>query len=246
MQIKSLTIALLMGGASVLAGCTEAHMRMPNAPVEAMETALLTGVGGKQSGGFDLGDARGNFVRSGGAYRERDYPGDRDPVLHQDGEAEFTVWGDAVEGRLSASCGSHATEIDTGSFAESGDPVSYSCRFARGGTPIDARLELGEPQSAKLLAPRTGFIFFRGRRMEIRSVHDFDNPGVARSGTAVGYTFLADGQEIGGVDLANAPYRVHLPRDPAYREAAIAATLAMAMFYDPEAMVGEEQWGPTH
>ena len=245
MSTRHLTIALLTAASTFMSGCTLAHMRAPAAPPETMQATLLTGIGGKESGGFDLAGAHGNFVRSSGAYRENDYPGDRDPVLHKGGDGEFTVWGDGVEGRLAARCGSHSTEIETGAITLSGEPLSYRCRFTRDGRPIDARLEIREPRSAKVLAPREGLLFFRGRRMDIRSVHEFDDPRIARSGTAAGYAFVVDGQEIGGIDLTNAPYRVHLPRDPAYREAAIAASIAMGLFSDPEHMMSEER-GPDY
>lgn len=244
MNIKDTAAVLL--AALTASACTEAHMRAPAAPPGAVESAVLTGVGGRQSGGFDLAGAHGNFVRSGGAYRERDFTGRKSPVLFKDGESQFTIWGEGIDGRLSGDCGSQASEFDAGRVSIGIADLSYRCRFQRDGAPIDARLELAEPRSAKLLAPRAGFLFFRGRRMEIRSVHDFEEPGVLRSGTAAGYAFLVDGQEIGGIDLANAPYRVYLPRDPAYREAAMAASLAMALFYDPENMVGEETFGPDY
>ena len=244
MNIKKTAAVLL--SALAASACTQAHMRAPIAPPDAVESAVLTGVGGRQSGGFDLAGAHGNFVRSGGAYRERDFTGRKSPFLFKDGESRFTIWGEGIDGRLSADCGSQASEFDAGRISVGLPNLSYRCRFHRDGAPIDARLELAESRSAKLLAPREGFLFFRGRRMEIRSVHDFDDPRVVRSGTAVGYAFLVDGQEIGGIDLANAPYRVYLPRDPAYREAAMAASLSMALFYDPEHMIGEEPFGPDY
>jgi hypothetical protein len=209
----------------LLAGCAEVHMRMPAAPPESMEEAMLTGMGHEEIGRFSLAEVNGTFVRGSGAYKEHS-------KTEYESDGRFTASGGDVEGRLSADCAAYAAEIGE-SISITTAPFSFRCTFERNGAPIDARLELNERKVG--LSQREGLIFFRGRRIDLKSSHKIQETRFS-TGLPAGYTFLVDGQEIGGIDLNGADKRVYLPRDPAYREAAIAASVALSLLREPDTM----------
>lgn len=215
-------------------------MRAPLAPPDDIEAVPLTGLTWRGAGSLDLAGAHGNYVREEGTYREGN-------TLHKQGSGRFTMSGPGIHGTVEGRCGSHSSESSFGPLTVTKDRILYRCSFTRDGRPIDARLVLEEPEPAKsfgfrLTTPREGLLFYFGRRMDLKSVHEYmDAKGAKVKGKAnvpTGYAFVVDGREIGGVSVTF-PHQVYLPRDPDYREAALVASLSLALFSEPEDMSEE-------
>lgn len=218
---------LLAGVAVTLGGCTLDEMEMPNAPPGALEDAVLSGIApGIYRGEFAIAGVVGPFERGEDRYR---MGGER----NKEGGAHFVARGPGVDGAVSGDCQFRASDYGSNSLSYRQKPLRYRCRFERNGREIDAHLELEEQASYR--DERAGFLFYRGERIEIRSSHNgalTTHP----SSSPLGYTMSVNGQDIGGVDLTAGEHkRVYLPRDPAYREAAIIGSVALALFLDPDA-----------
>jgi len=220
MNYKQLLLASTLSIA--LAGCADLHMRTPSAAPDSVEEALLTGIGHKDSGRFQLAGAEGTFVRGNVTIRA-------EPALIHEGDAQFTLSGEGVDGDVRAECGYIAVDSGDAVLAVRTQPLVYRCSFFRDGQPIDARLEVKEKRS--LGDKREGLLFYRGRRMDLTSVHDSPQLRIP-AGSALGYMFIVDGREVGGIDSNATPRRAFLPRDPALREAAMVASVALALFRD--------------
>ncbi|QPQ55256.1 hypothetical protein IC614_01155 [Allosphingosinicella flava] len=228
----------VMTCAAALAACSadiseKSRMRLPKTPEAEMEQLDITGIGFGQRGSFRIfnpatgsDEAGGNYVRSAGRAELFDFGGNV-------GRVEFTLNGDRIDGRLAAFC--EYDEADT-ALSEAIEmtikPFSYRCKMERDGFPIDAGLEI----HARGIGgnERRGEIVFEGERLELRSVHKMKGGGLP-SGTPVGYVFMKDGREIGGVDTNGIrTNRIYLPRDPGLQEAAMMASLALAIVWDPQ------------
>lgn len=213
-----------LAASMALAGCADLHMRAPDAPVDAIDQVEMTGIDLRDAGSFNVAGNRGNFVRGDARFRSGA------AIVHE-GDVAFALAGRDVEGRVDADCGHSAIDIGSDSLSIRSSPVTFRCQFLRNGAPIDARLEINEKRA--LGDRREGVIFYRGHRIALRSVHDSPQLRV-RSGTPLGYMFLMEEREIGGVDINDSSQRVYLPRDPALREAALVAAIALTLFQDPD------------
>jgi hypothetical protein len=218
--------------ASALAGCgiREAHIAMPSHLAAATERLELRGMGGGTRGDFRLAGMPGSFTRSA----ER--LGIFDPLLvRNSGGGSFRLEGARPGEDLAGRCRFREREVNVGNVSVTPDRLMFRCGFARGGMPIAAELVLEDPKGALGTlhgrAERTGILYFEGQRIAIRSIHR-DQGGGLPSPHAIGYMFEAGGREIGAVDL-NGVKTVFAPRDPAAREAVIAASLALSIFWDP-------------
>ncbi|HEY6916256.1 MAG TPA: hypothetical protein VI381_01300 [Allosphingosinicella sp.] len=222
----ALRTAALLGALTAATACTPLEMERPDAPPSAMEEAMLAGIGhNMDDGALSLAGATGFYTRDAGT----EWAGMNS---RHEGFARFTIRRGDIDGDLEGRCRSEAVDLSHGSVSMRARPLSYRCRFERDGERIDAHLELEEKPAWK--DERQGYIFLGGRRIDIRSTHG--SPQLAYgSGAPLGYTFSAEGQDIGGIDLTNEFKKVYLPRDYAYREAAIAASVALALFRDVDA-----------
>ncbi|HEY6916257.1 MAG TPA: hypothetical protein VI381_01305, partial [Allosphingosinicella sp.] len=215
MMVRYGTLAV---SALALAGCSgeiseEARMRLPRAPEAEMEQTEITGLDYGRRGAFRFANAGGTYVRNGGRADLLGYGGNS-------GHLEFTLEGEGVEGRLAAFCSHSQADVALSEDVQlKVKPLTYRCKFERDGLPLEASLEMHE--RGIFAAERRGSLLFEGQRLELRSVHK-SKAGKLPSKAAVGYVFLQNGREIGGVDTLGSETRhAYLPRDPALREAAM-------------------------
>lgn len=229
---------VVMGCAALLAGCStdiseKARMRLPKAPAAEMEQLAITGLGYGQSGSFRIAntasgsdEAGGHYVRSASRAELFDFGGDA-------GRVEFILNGDRIDGRLAAFCSyNRADTALSGAVQMTLKPFSYRCKMERDGFPINAALEIHE--RGAFANERRGTIIFEGERLELRSVHLMRGSKLP-SNTPLGYVFMQDGREVGGVDTNGVKTNhIYLPRDPALHEAATIASLALAIVWEPQ------------
>ena len=222
MKISWLSLA---AAAATLGGCTLDEMERPDAPPGAMEDAVLSGIApGIYKGDFAIAGVVGPFER-GAEWRRGGFG------RSKEGGAHFVARGPGVDGVVAGDCRFDAGDGRSKNDAYGQGRLRYRCQFERNGREIDAHLELQEERGFH--DERSGYLFYRGERIEIRSTHDSAVAGQPSSSPR-GYTMSVNGQDIGGVDLTSDHKRVYLPRDPAYREAAIVGSVALALFLDPD------------
>lgn len=228
------SFALLLAGG----GIREAQIPIPAELASETEVLLVRGLGGRSSGSFTLGSSKGRFTRSA----ER--LGLLDPlVVRNRGRSTFTVRGPEVEGELSGRCGYSETQANLGDFTGTPKRLAYSCRFSRDGDPLAAELVLRETNESigSLFSKRErrGSLYFEGARIEFRSLHR-DRSGGLPMATPLGYGFYQGGRQIGAVDLNGPGKRIHAPKAGQHREAVIAASLALSVFWDPAEAASDE------
>ena len=221
------SIALALAGG----GIREAQIAIPPELAGETEILLVRGLGGDSSGTFTLGSSKGRFTRSA----ER--LGLPDPlVVRNRGRSSFRLSGPEVPGELSGRCAFGETQASLGHFAATPRRLVYSCRFSRDGQPIAAELVLRETDESlgSLFSKRErrGSLYYEGVRIEFRSLHR-DRRGGLPMATPLGYAFYSDGRQIAAVDLNGSRTRIHAPRTGQQREAVIAASLALSVFWDP-------------
>lgn len=217
-------LAIALTGLAGCGGIREAHMAVPS-ELAAAERVTLDGMGGWHRGDFELAGAKGRFTRASEA------------TGYHDGEwITRRGGGSFLYGELSGRCRFAEAELDFGLFQPKPRQLDYVCDFARGGEPIEARLTLRENNVALGgMTPqerREGIFEFEGRRIGLRSVHHSAESRIPTA-SPIGYLFEAGGRPVGGIDLNGGDHSLFLPRDPALREAAIAASLAVSVFWDP-------------
>lgn len=160
--------------------------------------------------------------------------------VERSGRSSFTVTGAEVRGTLSGECtyGREERRVEGGGWtaADPVGPLRLRCDFARDGRAI-GHLRLGavpQPMALVQRTVRTGEVEVGGTRLALRSAHRMGADGV-KVATPVGY-FLddANGDPVAAVDTNGITrVRLALPRDPAQRDAALAAGVALAIFWDP-------------
>jgi hypothetical protein len=150
------------------------------------------------------------------------------------------VTGSDVRGTLSGECRYDRLEqrvVAKGwSVAAPAEPLGMHCDFTRDGAAIGfLRLRARHaPLKLVQVAQREGEVEINGMRLALRSEHRLGGRGLPTS-EPVGYSLHeASGQRVAAVDLNGATrVRVALPNDAARRDAALAASLALAVFWDP-------------
>ncbi|MFD1786803.1 hypothetical protein ACFSC3_04380 [Sphingomonas floccifaciens] len=156
------------------------------------------------------------------------------------GRVTFSVTGAEVGGTLSGECSYGRTErrMSDGRVTSSQPvaPLGFTCEFQRDGRPSGRLWLAADLQPERLVQPtvRIGEVEVGGTRLRLRSAHDMGK-GKVPVETPIGY-WLDDqqGLPVAALDtngLTRA--RLALPRDPAQRDAALAAGLAIATFWDP-------------
>jgi len=236
----------MVAGAVLLAltGCSVARMQGFDAMAAATDTVAVSGIGGGERGAFRLSTgAEGHFSRRlVTASEEQDRFGHPLGGTERFGEANFTIAGPGIAGTLAGACrtrqaeyrdvsGGRGLQVETVAAVL---PLHYDCRFTRDGRPVGGMI-LGEPRpiGVQLAERRAGAVTVDGRRLNLVSEHRVEGAalgiGVA---TPLGYRFEEAGRVIGMVSL-NGARRFALPRDPAARDAALAAGLALTIFRDP-------------
>lgn len=217
--------------ALALAGCVrDAHIAVPSDLRAGSERIEVTGIGGFERGDFRLGASTGSFRRSAGQQAFDDF------YVSNAGTASFTVDGPEVGGPLSADCGFHQGEVDTGIVVLAAERFTFHCGFERGaGTPKGELILRAVPRSpGRLLSgiSRAGELNFDGRRIGIRAIHDMEG-GKMPTGAPLGDLFETGGRKIGAVDLNGGSKTVYAPLSGPDREAVLAASLALSILWDP-------------
>jgi hypothetical protein len=227
----SFLLALAAGLSLSACSVREARIAVPSEFATTAERLELRGMGGGTRGTFRLAGAQGAFTRLS------DRLGLFDPLLvRRSGHGTFTLSASDLGPELSGRCAYRARDVNAGPIAISPGRLVYSCRFSRDGRPLHAELLLEDPSSAfgtlHGRAERVGYLFLGGREIGIRSLHR-DREGGLAAPTALGYMFEAEGRDIGAIDLNGGTKTLFVPHDPALREAVLAASLALAVFWDP-------------
>lgn len=231
-RILGNVLALALAGATLGACVREAHIAMPSELAAQTERLELRGMGGGTRGDFELAGARGHFTRSA----ER--LGVLGDVLTKNrGGGSFRIEPSQLTGDLSGRCDYREREVNVGPIALTPGRLVYVCEFARDGRPLRADLLIRDPKGALGTlhgrAERIGSMMFEGREIAIRSIHR-DQGGGLPAPNALGYMFELDGREIGAVDLNGLNKTIYAPRSGPDREAVLAASLALSIFWDPE------------
>lgn len=216
-----------------LAGCgaiQPARMALPE-PLRAAEPLLLEGMGAGQSGAFRMAGYAGQYRRS--ATRLELFG---DLAVFDRGRTSFTVEGMTGE-PLSAKCTMRQTTMTIGVIGFEPKKFAYECDFDHAGKPAALRFTLQEGRDAgvpkTLQAERRGRIDFGGTTLTVRSVHAIEGTPIP-AGTPIGYAFEQGGRAVGAVELNGLTPRVWLPSaNDDTRRAAVAAALALAIFWDP-------------
>lgn len=230
----SAAIACLAGCASV----APARMATPPGLGETAERIVLTGVGGARAGDFEAGSHSGSFERS--ATRLALF----DPLIERRaGWTRFSLAGPGIDGRLDVECAMHQRGVNLGPFSVEPEPMTYACTIDHQGRRLPARFEVVAHQSGfagSLRASRRGEIALAGALVQIRSEHGLEGSPLALA-TPSGYVFERDGLTLGALDLNGAPAILFgSTADLAERRAILVAALALALFWDPAAVMPGE------
>lgn len=230
--------AILLAAATglTLSACSirEGRVAVPPHLLATTDQLELRGMGGWNRGDFNLDGAPGWFTRTA------DRLGIFDPLLvRHSGGGSFKLAASHLAPELAGRCYYSEREVNVGPISVTPDRLFYRCDFARNGRPILASLVLHDPKSPLGTlhgrAERSGWIDYDGRRIEIRSTHHDQGGGLATP-TALGYYFSLNGTRIGAIDLNGTNKTIFAPRAQPDREAVIAASLAMSIFWDPESI----------
>lgn len=216
-----------------LSGCTvrEARMALPSDFAVTTDRLELRGMGGGTSGRFQLAGVPGTFTRS--AERLEAF---RPKLVRNSGGGSFDLQSSPLGPQISGRCRYREGEVTAGPISVTPRRLAYYCRFERDGRPLAADLVLEDPKSALGTfhgrAERVGRLFIEGQEIGIRSVHR-DQGGGLPAPNAIGYMFEAAGREVGAIDINGPGKTLYVPHDPQLREAVTAASLALAIFWDP-------------
>jgi hypothetical protein len=217
----------------LLSGCTITGAAI-NAPADLLlntDQLDVRGIGGRRSGRFTVGGVPATFTRSS------DRVAFFDPlVVTRSGGGSFTLSASPIAPELAGRCSFRQTEMNHGPISLTPGRLSYHCEFTREGKKIDAYLSLrdsdGPAGSLTGKLSREGHIQYGSVEMRIVSVHRPQGGGLD-SPAPLGYHFSAAGRIIGAVDVNGPGKTIYAPRSGAEREAVIAASLALAVFWDP-------------
>lgn len=198
------------------------------------DVVQLRGIGWGQKGRFNLPSlgASGTFRRSA----ERVGVGMVDYV----GGVDFTFErkGGAIAGRCRYHQGTSEwrdriarnVRVET-SVLEA--PFSYRCEFLQEGRAIGSlTLDRAPGRPVDLRTLRAGEVEVSGARLTLRSVHTFAGSKLPTE-TPLGYTIIGSQGTVGAAYLNGGSRRLVLPKTGAEREAALLASLALALLWDP-------------
>lgn len=226
------TRALLLAGAAlVLSACgaiQPARMAVPE-PLRAAEPIPVEGMNAGRRGTFTAGEYKGEYERS--ATRLELFG---DFAVFDRGRARYTV-DNLAAAPLSARCTVRQTSMTISIVGFEPKPLAYECDFDERGKGVGVRLSLQEARDGvkTMQAERRGRIDFNGTTLTLRSVHAVEGSPFPL-GTPIGYVFEKDGAVVGAVELNGLTPRLWLPpANDDTRRAAVAAAMALAVFWDP-------------
>jgi hypothetical protein len=221
-------IAISAAALTACGSIEPARMALPE-PLRQAAPITIEGIAAGQSGSFRAGEYRGRYARS--ATRLEIFG---DLAVVDRGRASYTVDGLAPE-PLSARCTVRQTTMTIGIVGFEPQAFAYECDFDRLGRPAGVRftLQAGQGAAATMRAERRGRIDYRDTTLALRSVHAVEGSPLPL-GTPIGYVFEREGRPVGAVELNGMTPRLWLPpADDDSRRAAVAAAMALAVFWDP-------------
>jgi len=236
-RVAAVVVGLVAGGTAVAGGPPFAGFREVAARSEQIEVRKPLWQDGKLRVGSAVGTVK---RRSRGQTRSEGGPDAERSLVDRYGSASFSVTGVDVRGTLSGECsyGQRDDRLTVDGWSESipVGPLRMRCTFRRDGQAIGF-LNLGAvpPTRADVgTQGRVGVVEVGGARLRLRSAHAMDGVRMPID-TPLGYWIEdAEGRAVGAVDTNGITrVRLALPRDAAQRDAALAAGVAIAAFWDP-------------
>jgi hypothetical protein len=228
---KIVAIAAFAALAASLSGCgaiRAAHMVMPS-ELAAAETIPIESIGYGRSGDFRVDGYTGIFTRSADRLRFGD------TYQRRSGHTDFALHVPMTGQNLEARCDMREATIQIGIIAATPQRMAYGCDFTSGGRPVAAGFELREVVHGieTLKRERAGVMALGGIRVVIRSVHRLQG-AMFDTAEPIGYVFEAEGRTIAALSLNGQP-KIHLAAlsDRDTRTAVVAASVALALFWDP-------------
>lgn len=227
-------VASLLVSALAVAGCVAvrpATMALPEGLAARTVEARLDGLGGGTAGKLRVAGNSGPFTRAASQLTLFD------SATFDRGGATFTVGGADFPAPVGARCRFRQYTVTLGVVEFKPKKIAYQCEFD--GLP-GARLSLQEAEPARgigtLKAERRGRIEVDGTVLALRSVHELEG-AVLDVAAPFGYLIEAAGRPSAAVELNGTRPRLLLPAAdrPAERRAALLASIALALPWDPAA-----------
>lgn len=229
----------LILAAAALAIATVAHSSPTMTGMAAVapkgQSVNLQGVGWGQKGRFELPElgAKGVFRRSADSSgrREVDYAGTVDFTLDRGehsavtGHCRYRQGTSEFRDRIGRDVRVETTMLDL--------PFNYTCRFLREGQEIGKlMLDRASGAAIDLRTLRRGEVQVGSARLDLRSVHTFEGSKMPAE-MPLGYLMAARDGDVGAAYLNGGTRRLVLPAAGDQREAALLASLALALLWDP-------------
>lgn len=230
----------LILAAAALASPTVAHSSPVMTGMAAVapngQSVNLRGVGWGQKGRFELPElgTKGVFRRTAGSSGrgEVDYTG----------TVDFTLEGSREQPAITGQCRYHQGTSDFRDRIVPGVrvettvldlPFTYICRFLRDGQEIGTLMLDRAPGAViDLRTLRRGEVQVGGARLDLRSVHTFEGSKMPAE-MPLGYLMATKDGDVGAAYLNGGTRRLILPTAGDQREAALLASLALALLWDP-------------
>lgn len=218
---------------STLSACSVegARLAVPGHLAAQTEALELRGMGGFRSGQFHLAGVPGHFTRGA------DRLGIMDPLLvRNSGGGRFALAASPLAPELEGRCSYREGQLNAGVIAITPRRFAYHCDLSGAGHRPLGRLSIADRNAPfgaiHARSEREGILDFGGQRLVVRSVHHMQGSRFSVP-APLGYMFVADGREVGAVDLNGPVKTVFAPRTGPYREAVIAGALALSILWDP-------------
>lgn len=241
--LLGITLCLLSGATAAQAGSAPEGFEAVASQGDRVD---IRGLGFGQRGKFNLsnGSAAGTYQRSATSWTHGlgVSVGDTPKVGYRHARARarltYTLDDGHEGGPLSADCnaGAVAREVSLGSLSIGDDvePFGLSCVLTRGGQVVgDLDLYAPPPKGLMVQERREGRIRMGGQTLSLTSVHHFEGHRLPTA-TPLGYLLSQGDQVVGAVDVNGwRTSRLVLPRSPELRDAALAASLVLALQWQP-------------
>ncbi|HSG64353.1 MAG TPA: hypothetical protein VLD39_05105 [Gammaproteobacteria bacterium] len=212
-----------------------ARMKLPADAAARMTRHAATGLGGFNSGRYELGGFSGEFERS-----ESRLSLFGSGFAANRGKSRFSLDGPGLGSPTSGECEFAENVVVIGVVTFDPKKLVYSCTIGSGDGRYEGRLLLGEPSSKTLGERALAYDLRRGEaelggiRISIASVHELEGSWFS-SPAPVGYLFTLAGDVVGAVELTDSDPTVLLPegRDEHERVIALTIAVALAVLRDP-------------
>lgn len=227
-----------------LAGCATAAMNgFDKLAAQGGERIDITAIPAWQDGSFALGVSQGQVRRRAvgdrQAWSDDPWATVSQAIIARTGTFTFTVAGPEIGGRIEGRCryGRLEGEDRIGDVATSSPlrPLRLGCRYVIDGRDAgDFELHAAPPEAPIAGEVRNGRILLDGTSLAVHSTMNVAGTTLPMD-SPVGYTLQrANGVTVGAIEtVGGGRRRLIVPHDPAERRAVLAATLTLALFWDP-------------